>query len=251
MTTTSGVPRLRFGVFLWLAGMVGVVAINVTVLPQVLREVILPAPLWVILLASFAQSGLLIALAVWAGIKCAPRVGLRALVFEAAATGRPLMIPLRPQLLPGLVAGVAGGILLLAAYRYTPPALAQIQDRFNPPILARILYGGITEEILLRWGFMTMLVWLAWRFLQGRTGDPRSVFVWLAIVVSALLFGAGHLPAASILVGTLSADVVAWVVGVNSAFGVLFGYLFWRHGLEAAMVAHATAHAAHFMASRF
>jgi hypothetical protein len=35
---------------------------------------------------------------------------------------------------------------------------------------------------------------------------------------------------------------VVFVVGVIAAFGVLFGYLFWRYGLEAAMIAHGTAH---------
>jgi hypothetical protein len=31
---------------------------------------------------------------------------------------------------------------------------------------------------------------------------------------------------------------------------VLFGYLFWRYGLEAAMIAHGTAHAVSYIASR-
>jgi hypothetical protein len=41
---------------------------------------------------------------------------------------------------------------------------------------------------------------------------------------------------------------VAFVIGVNTAFGLLFGYLYWRHGLEAAMIAHALAHAVSFLA---
>jgi len=110
------------------------------------------------------------------------------------------------------------------------------------PILARVLYGGITEEVLLRWGLMTALVWLWWRLVQGRRGSPRTIDYWLAIVVSALLFGAGHLPAAAMLVGELTGDVVLFVVGANTAFGLVFGYLFWRYGLEAAMIAHVSAH---------
>jgi membrane protease YdiL (CAAX protease family) len=98
---------------------------------------------------------------------------------------------------------------------------------------------------------MTALVWLAWRLLPRPSGTPRAVYIWLAIVVSALLFGAGHLPAAAMLVGELTGDVVLFVVGVNTAFGVLFGYLFWRYGLEAAMIAHATAHVASDVAGRF
>lgn len=251
MTDTAEIPRLRLGLLLWLAGMLGAVVITVTVLPQLLRDVPLSAPVWVVSLASLAQSALLVALAVWAGVALAPKVGLHAPAFEAAVTARPLASALRPQLLPGLSAGVLGGLLLVAVGLYAPAALVDIQKRFNPPLLARILYGGITEELLLRWGFMTALVWLAWRFLQRRRGSPRSGYLWLAIIASALLFGAGHLPAASVLLGRLSGDVVIFVVGANAAFGVLFGYLFWRYGLEAAMIAHGTAHAVSYVVALF
>jgi membrane protease YdiL (CAAX protease family) len=229
--------------------MLGVVVITVTVLPHLLGEVTIPAPLWVVSLASLTQSAVLVALAVWSGVALAPKVGLCAPAFEAAVTARSIASALRPQFLPGLVAGALGGAGLFAIGGYaSPAALAEVQQRFAPPILARVLYGGVTEELLLRWGLMTALVWLAWRLLQRRRGTPQAVYFWLAIVVSALLFGAGHLPAAAMLVGALTGDVVLFVVGVNTAFGVLFGYLFWRYGLEAAMIAHATAHVVSYVA---
>jgi membrane protease YdiL (CAAX protease family) len=231
--------------------MVGSAAITAMVLPQLLGQVQepLPAPLWVLSLAGMAQSGLLLALAVWAGVGLSPSVDLHAPAFEAVVTGRPIRPALRPQLVPGLIAGVLGGISLFAAFRYAPAAVAQLQHRFAIPIVARVLYGGITEEILLRWGLMTALVWLTWRCLQQRRGPVRAGLVWLAIVVSALIFAAGHLPAAFVLLGAMDAAVVAFVIGVNTAFGLLFGYLFWRHGLESAMIAHALAHAVSFLAN--
>jgi membrane protease YdiL (CAAX protease family) len=93
------------------------------------------------------------------------------------------------------------------------------------------------------------LVWLAWRFLQHRSGPPQPVYIWLAIVVSALLFGAGHLPAAALQVGELTDNVVLFIVGTNAAFGLLFGYLYWRYSLEAAMIAHASAHVVSYVMS--
>jgi membrane protease YdiL (CAAX protease family) len=77
----------------------------------------------------------------------------------------------------------------------------------------------------------------------------RVGFVWLAIAVSALIFAAGHLPAASVLLGALDVPVVAFVMGVNTAFGLLFGYLYWRHGLESAIIAHALTHVVSFLAN--
>lgn len=231
--------------------MLGVVVITTTVLPQLLVKTVLPAPLWVISLAGLAQSALLVALATWAGVALAPAVGLRAPAFEAAVAGRPLALALKPQLLPGTIAGLLGGLLLFAVNRNAPAALAAVQERFSPPFLARILYGGITEELLLRWGLMTALVWVAWRFLQHRRGAPRVTYFWLAIVVSAFLFGVGHLPAASALVGPLDVNVVMFVIGANAAFGLVFGYLFWRFGLESAMIAHALAHVVNYFAQLF
>jgi len=95
---------------------------------------------------------------------------------------------------------------------------------------------------------MTAFVWLAWRFLQHRQGAPRVGYVWLAIAASALLFGAGHLPAASALLGALDRNVVTFVIGANTGFGLLFGYMYWSFGLESAMIAHALAHVVNYLA---
>jgi hypothetical protein len=106
---TDRIPRLRLSLLLWLAGMLGVVVVTVTVLPQLVGGVTLPAPLWVISLASLAQSAFLLALVVWTGVALAPRVGLRAPAFEAAVTSRSTTSALRAQFCPGLVGGALGG----------------------------------------------------------------------------------------------------------------------------------------------
>lgn len=240
------VSRLRLSLVLWGVGMLGVVAITVTLLPSLLEGEVLPMPLWVVSLLSLGQSAVIVALAVWAGVVLTPVVGLDAPVFVAAIAKRALGPAVRPQLVPGFAAGLLGGGFLFAAWRYAPAILEQLPEQLGLPLFARVLYGGITEELLLRWGLMTILVWLAWAFLQRRRGAPAPMYIWLAIALSALLFGAGHLPAASVLVGALNSAAVVWVVGVNAAFGVLFGYLFWRHGLESAMIAHGLTHVVHY-----
>lgn len=251
--TTAGItpiPRLRLGILLWSAGTLGAVAVTVGLLPQLSANMPLPGPLWLIMIASSAQSALLVALAVWGGVTLAPAVGLRAPAFEAAALRRPIMTALKPQILPGLIAGVPGGLLLFASLRLSPAPIAALQGHFTPPLHARVLYGGITEEVLLRWGLMTVFTWLAWRFVQRKNGAVKAGLVWLAIAASALLFGAGHLPLAHFLIGSLNGPVVLFVVGLNAAFGFLFGWLYWRHGLESAMVAHAVAHLVSYVAAQ-
>jgi membrane protease YdiL (CAAX protease family) len=244
-------PRLRVGILLWSAGTLGAVAVAVGVLPRLSATMPLPAPLWLLMAASAFQSALLVALAVWGGVALAPAVGLRAPAFEAAALRQPVMPALKPQILPGLLAGLPGGLLLFVSLRLSPAEIAALQSQFTPPLYARMLYGGITEEVLLRWGLMTAFTWLAWRWLQGKRGAVNPALIWLAIAVSALIFGAGHLPVASYLIGSLNAQVVSFVVGLNAAFGVLFGWLFWRRGLESAMIAHATTHLVSYLMTQF
>ncbi len=239
--------RVRLALLLWLAGMIGAVAITVAVIPRLAELHALPMPVSVLMVASLCQSALLIGLAVWAGTSLSPAVGLHAAIFEAAVTSRPLSPAFRAQVWSGLLAGAVAGGLLLAFSSYAPAPIAAVQGRFNLPLLARILYGGITEELLLRWGVMTTLLWLTWRFIHRRRGVPGAGSVWIAIATSALLFGLGHLPAAAALIGHLSAGVIFFIVGANAMFGVLFGYLFWRFGLEAAMIAHGTAHAVSYL----
>jgi membrane protease YdiL (CAAX protease family) len=251
--TTAGktpMPRLRLGIRLWSAGTLGAVAVTVGLLPQLSANMPLPGPLWLIMTASAFQSALLVALAVWGGVALAPAVGLRAPAFEAAALRQPVMAALKPQILPGLIAGVPGGLLLFGSLRLSPAPIAALQGQFTPPLYARVLYGGITEEVLLRWGLMTVFTWLTWRFVQRKSGAVKVEIVWLAIAASALLFGAGHLPLAHFLIGSLNGQVVFFVVGVNAAFGLLFGWLYWRRGLESAMVAHAVAHLVSYSATQ-
>ncbi|WP_175424258.1 CPBP family intramembrane glutamic endopeptidase [Haladaptatus sp. W1] len=98
--------------------------------------------------------------------------------------------------------------------------------------------AGITEEMLFRLGLVTLLVWLGFR-LGARIDDerPATWLVWGAIVVVALAFGAAHLPATS-EVFRLTPIVVARSLVLNGVGGVVFGWLYWRRGLLAALVAH-------------
>lgn len=64
------------------------------------------------------------------------------------------------------------------------------------------------------------------RFLRSRRGAVRAVFA---------------------LVDALDVNIVAWVVSVNTALEVLFGHLFWRYGLEAAMIAHGVAYLVNYL----
>ncbi|MFC3885222.1 type II CAAX prenyl endopeptidase Rce1 family protein [Bacillus songklensis] len=107
--------------------------------------------------------------------------------------------------------------------------------------LSTILQGGIMEEIWLRFGVMTIIVWvLSKLFARHQSLIPAWIY-WAGIVAAAILFGVGHLSAAVGVYTVLAPLVIARIIVINSLLGIGFGYLYWKKGLEYAMVAHMTA----------
>ncbi len=238
------VPRVAPAAFaLWwrlsLLGLIGTASLTLAPLEQ-----LVPAPIDATLLRLLAvlQPGLLVLLFAALGVWAAPRAGLDAPVFRAWAERRPWLSELRPQIAPALlVAGAIAAILVVFWLFVISQPFASPLLRFEIPLATKLLYGGIVEELLLRWGFMSLLVWAAWRIGGSRRPIP-AVCVWIGLVASALLFAAGHLPALYVLLPDAPAWVTPVVLAANAVPGVMLGWLYWRRGLEAAMIAHAMAH---------
>jgi membrane protease YdiL (CAAX protease family) len=200
-------------------------------------------------LLSLVQPTLLVALAVVVGVVLAPRVGLSAPAAEAFVGGGNPFTALRAQLGPGIVGGIIGGGCIVLIWALSKPFLMpahmeRIGEYFKLlPLPTRLLYGGVTEEVLLRWGFMTFVVWVAWRLLRKGQNAPNSACFVGAILVSSLVFAALHLPVAFLLFsGSVSLALVLFIIFGNSAFGVVGGYLYWKRGLESAIIAHMVTH---------
>ena len=236
-------PKLRLGVTLWFAAMIGVLIVTFTVIPQLHARAGARVPLWIAIVASTVQSALMVALAVWAGVALSKKLGLSAPAIETALSGGDVWAALKPQLLAAVIVGCIVGVLLIVLTKIAPADIAKIGQAFDIPLAAKLLYGGVTEEVIMRWGLISALVWLPWRVIQRRDGLPRDKYVVAAIVCAGLLFGAGHLPAVVAMGVPLTAPVVAYIIFGNAVPGMLFGALFWRKGLEAAIIAHALAHA--------
>lgn len=200
-------------------------------------------PLAWLLALNVLQSLALIAVAAGLGLRLGPRVGLGAPLLEAWIVGEPeAPRRFRAMIMPSAAAGaIASVVVLLLEILVFVPRLPQdisgARAEGTAPWqgLLASFYGGIDEEILLRLGFMTVLVWLGAKL--GRSTQPGSGVVWSANLLAALLFGLSHLPATAALVA-LTPLVVARAIVLNGLAGVVFGWLYWRRGLLAAMVAH-------------
>ena len=87
----------------------------------------------------------------------------------------------------------------------------------------------------MRLGLMTLLVWIGARLT--RASVPGPAVVWTAIVITALLFGVGHIPTTATVL-SLTPLVIARALLLNGIGGIVFGWLYWKRGLVAAMLAH-------------
>jgi hypothetical protein len=243
----------RFGVTL-LAGIPGILAL-VGYIYLTTPPAAVPAGLSLTLLAvsSGVNSLLVLVVACLVGAYAAPRVGLHSHLTGRVETGDGIWGRVRPEV--GLAAGLGavGGVLILLLDVALAPLVSRDlpQSAIGTPeptvasVLAyapvRFLYGGITEELLLRFGLMSLIAFVGW-YVTGRQSDgPGSRVMWAAIVVSAVLFGVGHLPALAQAVG-LTPALIARTVLLNALAGIVFGWLYWQQSLEAAMVAHAAFH---------
>jgi hypothetical protein len=252
--------KTRLFLILFLTGMIGIVSLLLIDLAALVALVPVPAGTEVptitplIRILSLVQPAILLAAAVLIGVALTPKVGLSAPVAEALATGKRWFPALRPQLVPGFLGGLLGGLGIVATSAIFQPFLTQQTiERINNflalvPLPTRMLAGGITEELLLRWGFMTLLVWVAWRVLHKGAGKPTRTDFIVAILVSAFVFALGHLPTAMML-GETSTPVILFVIVANSVFGIVAGYLYWKFGLESAIIAHILGHVVLALAS--
>lgn len=215
------------------AGLVGVLAI----VPYQLALLAPPpgVPVAALVGAGILQGAILVGAATAAGGWLAPRAGLGTPILDAALGGQPIgarvraIAPVAVRL--GALAGVTIVVVSLLLAGATPVPSA---PPVSPPIWAgalAALYGGITEELLTRYFLVSLFAWLALRVTRA----PAAY--WVAILAAALLFGAAHLPAAA-TVFELTPLLVARIVTLNAFAGVIFGWLYWRYGLEAAMLSH-------------
>lgn len=246
--------RMRLFVILWLAGMAGVGSLLLIDIPGLVANVPLPPGTVIppftpaLRILSVVQPAVILSLAILAGVALASKVGLSSPVAEAIASSRPWGAALNPQITPGVLGGLAGGVAIVLTGIVGKPFLpAEVVARIGKlsqvfPFATRLLYGGIVEELLVRWGVMTLLVWAAWRLLQRGQGRPNPACLVGAILVSALVFAAGHLPLAFLLLPKATPAYVAFVMVANSVFGVIAGLLYWRKGLESAVIAHMVTH---------
>lgn len=225
-------------------GLLGVAALLLQPVPPALLQAqpgLAQMPVWALKLLVLVNPTLLLFAATLCGALVAHRVGLRSLLAGTADAAGVTKGWAQAAAL-GLVSGALLVALDMALAPWVGPFWEQFLRSASQPsprgLLMGVLYGGITEEILMRWGLMSGLAWLIWALTGKHRLGPALL---VAAVLTALVFGAAHLPALAAQVEVTHA-IVARTLVLNGLAALVYAWVFWRYHLEAAMLSHACSH---------
>lgn len=102
----------------------------------------------------------------------------------------------------------------------------------DPPLgnrLLIVLIGSVIEELYFRAFVATLTAWLIHMALSRFVGQPHTYAQWLGILAAAVYAGLWHVGGPHDLLR---------VVTINAVGGVVYGWLYWRRGLELSVLAH-------------
>jgi hypothetical protein len=144
--------------------------------------------------------------------------------------------------------GLVFGLFIFAVLRLViQPAVPEVGIRLAAAgelsVWRRLLViyvAAVGEELVFRLLLLSFVAGLAARLVRRGGPVPDGYIVWAATGVSAVAFAAAHVPIwlASV---PLSFGLILAVVSMNALGGVVFGTVFVRHGIAAAVLAHAGA----------
>jgi membrane protease YdiL (CAAX protease family) len=246
----------RVFLILWIAAILSLIALLPYILElqsSILLTLDLPIPLPALIALQIFQSALLFAIMIFAGMFFASRVGLGIPILDSLTRGEPVAERARALLPLSILLGVIVTLIVLGLEVFVfQPALmkelgvsaAALNLQTSQPAAWKgflaSFYGGIAEEIQLRLLVMSFFAWLGRFISKTPEGKPTNLVFWIANILAAVLFGLGHLPTMASLV-PLTALVIVRTVVLNGLLGILFGWLYWKRGLEAAMISHFSA----------
>jgi len=199
-------------------------------------------PIGILFIVQFIQSAILFSVTIFFGLIFTKKIGFQIPFIEAALNRGDQRKVLKDILgRSALFGAVTAGVLYTLDILFTALGSGLSTHQDYAPVWQKLLaavYGGTTEEILMRLFLMTFFIWIGMKIFKK--DRPTRAGVIISIVLAAVIFGLGHLPITASLTA-LSPLIIGRAVVLNGIGGLVFGWLFWKKGLESAMIAHFTA----------
>jgi membrane protease YdiL (CAAX protease family) len=198
----------------------------------------------IIMILTFAQNLVMFSVVIFLGLLLSKHIKMGLPILQGVLEGKNKTKELKSIILPSVCLGIFAGILIILGsipFNKLIPELqlSEVSASAWKAFLASF-YGGIAEEVLLRLFLVSLFVWIIFKIKKTKDGCPTNFGIWLSIILASIIFGLGHLPATS-QITALTGIVVIRAIVLNGIGGIIFGWLYWKKGLESAMIAHFSA----------
>lgn len=195
-----------------------------------------------ILVFQLFQSAIIFSIAIFIGLSLSKKIGFYLPLLDSFIKHNDWKKIMKDIYFLSIIWGIITAITIyLTDYIFTLQGSAISTSQNYAPIWQKLLasfYGGITEEVVMRLFLMTLLTWFIMKVTKQ--SQPNQITILISVLLSAIFFGLGHLPITASLT-TLTSLIVVRAVILNGIGGIVFGMLYWKKGLESAMIAHFTA----------
>jgi hypothetical protein len=219
--------RRRSFLYVWIAALIGIIFFVPSISTHIPGHLNVRISMNTFVMMTILQ--LVIAATIFAAIGAylAPRIGFRAFLVNLPIKEKVFWMVLKRQFYYGASIGFCGAII---AYLIAPDFITYL----NTYSFSSRLFGGINEEVITRWGLMTIIVWIMWRLFQHGNGSPKALLVYSGIILTQIPFAA---------LKNFGIVNPIWSIVTIFIISLPWGWLFWKHGLESAFIAHSCFHA--------
>lgn len=184
--------------------------------------------LWVV-----ALEGLLYGLIIFFGMKLAHKIGTRFLLLSSNVKWK------QDLFLPGILCGVAVAFTGLFVDFVLPKASLNLWFLLtHVPLsqgLSAVLFGIVNQEVILCLLWISGIAIILKKIFKK---VPMNILMLVSIVLSALIFGAAHVPQFVHAMTSEAPLLIFRIMILNLISGITFGMLFWKKGFETAVLAH-------------
>lgn len=203
-----------------------------------------------LVVVSMFQTGLIAFICSFFGLKLARKVNLGSPMIESLFYKHEKKIPItRSGIIISIVIGILSAVVIACSDKFIfQNLIPQIKPSAgyvfsSVYFFGSVLYGGVIEEVIMRLFFISLVVFGLNKLVAKQGNNSMNVcwIHWAAILLAALVFAAGHLPATGQLLGLSTITIIRSFV-LNGLAGIGFGWLYWRKGLEYAVMAHMLTH---------
>jgi hypothetical protein len=181
----------------------------------------------------------LLGVIIYLGLYLGRSVGLGAPLLEGWAKGEQVreraVSALKIALAVGL--GVTAAKYLLDLLVFSPFMEGTLSRWGQVPLVLQLpipFQQGIGDEIIYRLFWMTVVVWLIWKAQGSGDAPPGDRAYWAGILIVGLF------PVLGLVLSGVTGLALLQYTAIILAGAIPFGWLYWKKGIEAALLAHFT-----------